>query len=83
MVAIVVLLRLLVWFAYNLAERDGFFYPASSVTQLIGHNPKQLVRTVVEREYLELTLQDRDDPVSVMRLLGRLTRNYFQREGLQ
>ena len=49
----------------------------------LAHTPKQLVRTVVEREYLELTLQDRDDPVSVMRLLGRLTRNYFQREGLQ
>jgi hypothetical protein len=28
----------LVWLAYNLAERGGFFYPASSITQLIGHN---------------------------------------------
>jgi hypothetical protein len=39
MVAIVVLLWLLVWFTYNLAERGGFFYPAGSVTQLSGHNP--------------------------------------------
>ncbi|MCS3748919.1 hypothetical protein GGQ19_000070 [Salinibacter ruber] len=23
----------------NLAKRDGFFYPAGSVTQLSGHNP--------------------------------------------
>jgi hypothetical protein len=49
----------------------------------LAHTPKRLVRTIVEREYLELTLRDRDDPVSIMRLLGRLSRNYYQREGLQ
>jgi len=37
-VAIVVLLWLLVQPTYNLAERDGFFYSAGAVTQLIGHN---------------------------------------------
>lgn len=49
----------------------------------LAHTPKQLVRTVVERQYLELTFQDQDDPVKAQRLLGRLSRNYFQREGLQ
>lgn len=53
----------------------------------VARTPTQLVRTIIEREYLEIILQqslhgnDRD-PVTFMRLLGRLTRNYFQRDGL-
>ncbi len=33
---------------------------------------------------MDLVLQNRfSDPVSILRVLGRLTRGYFQREGLQ
>lgn len=49
----------------------------------LARTPTRLVRTIIEREYLELVLQNRfSDPVSIMRVLGRLTRGYFQREGL-
>jgi hypothetical protein len=50
----------------------------------IARTPAQLVRAIIEREYLELVLENRfSDPVSIMRVLGRLTRGYFQREGFQ
>lgn len=50
----------------------------------LARTPTKLVRAIIEREYLELVLQNRfSDPVSIMRVLGRLTRNYLQREGLR
>lgn len=50
----------------------------------LARTPTKLVRTIIEREYLEIVLQNRfSDPISIMRILGRLTRGYFQREGLQ
>ena len=50
----------------------------------LARTPTRLVRTIIEREYLELVLENRfSDPVSIMRVLGRLTRGYFQREGLR
>ncbi len=50
----------------------------------LARTPTRLVRAIIEREYLDLVLQNRfSDPVSIMRILGRLTRGYFQREGLQ
>jgi hypothetical protein len=50
----------------------------------LARTPTQLVRAIIEREYLELVLQNRfSDPVSIMRILGRLSRGYFQREGLR
>jgi hypothetical protein len=50
----------------------------------LARTPTQLVRTIIEREYLELVLQNRfSDPVSILSVLGRLTRGYFQREGLR
>jgi hypothetical protein len=49
----------------------------------LARTPTQLVRAIIEREYYDLVLQNRfSDPVDIMRVLGRLTRNYFQREGL-
>jgi hypothetical protein len=53
----------------------------------LARTPTKLVRTIVEQEYLELILQqslsgNNCDPVTFMRLLGRLTRNYFQRDGM-
>jgi len=58
---------LLVGLNSNLAERDGFVYPAGSVTQLSGHNPGDSledfledVPTVQRKQtvaYLELALQ--------------------------
>ncbi len=49
----------------------------------LARTPTQLVRAIIEREYYDLVLQNRfSDPVAIMRVLGRLTRNYFQREGL-
>lgn len=49
----------------------------------LARTPTRLVRAIIEREYLELVLQNRfSDPVSIMRILGRLSRGYFQREGL-
>lgn len=50
----------------------------------LARTPTRLVRTIIEREYLDLVLQNRfSDPVSIMRVLGRLTRGYLQRDGLQ
>jgi len=50
----------------------------------LARTPTRLIRTIIEREYLELVLQNRfSDPVSIMSVLGRLTRGYFQREGLR
>ncbi len=50
----------------------------------LARTPTRLVRTIIEREYLDLVLQNRfSDPVSIMQVLGRLTRGYLQREGLQ
>ncbi len=51
----------------------------------MARTPTKIIRTVVEKEYLELILQQRlniNEPLTFMRLLGRLTRNYFQREGM-
>ncbi|MGA7731300.1 MAG: hypothetical protein WCD37_08505 [Chloroflexia bacterium] len=49
-------------------------------TDKLARTPTQLVRAIVEREYLDLVLQSRfSDPVSIMQVLGRLTRNYFER----
>ncbi len=49
----------------------------------LARTPTQLVRAIIEREYYDLVLQNRfSDPVAIMQVLGRLTRNYFQREGL-
>jgi hypothetical protein len=46
--------------------------------------PVNLIRTIIEREYMDLVLQNRfSDPVSILRVLGRLSRGYFQREGLR
>jgi hypothetical protein len=50
----------------------------------LARTPTKLIRTIIEREYMELVLQNRfSDTVSILRVLGRLTRGYFQREGLQ
>jgi hypothetical protein len=50
----------------------------------LARTPTRIVRTIVEREYLELVLENRfSDPVSIMSVLGRLSREYFQREGLR
>jgi hypothetical protein len=50
----------------------------------LARTPTKLIRTIIEREYMDLVLQNRfSDPVSILRVLGRLTRGYFQREGLQ
>jgi len=50
----------------------------------LAHTPMQLVRTIIERDYLDLVLQGNfTDPVSIMQILGRLSRGYFQREGLR
>jgi hypothetical protein len=50
----------------------------------LAHTPMQLVRTIIEREYLDLVLQNKfTDPVSIMQILGKLSRGYFQREGLR
>ncbi len=50
----------------------------------LARTPTQLIRAIIEREYYDLVLQNRfSDPVAIMRVLGRLTRNYFQREGLR
>lgn len=49
----------------------------------LARTPSRLIRTIIEREYMDLVLENRfSDPVSIMQALGRLTRNYFQREGL-
>jgi len=49
----------------------------------LARTPTQLVRAIIEREYYDLVLQNRfSDPVLIMQVLGQLTRNYFQREGL-
>jgi len=49
-------------------------------TDKLARTPTQLVRAIVEREYLDLVLQRRfSDPVSIMRVLGHLTRDYFKR----
>ncbi len=65
-----VLLWLLVWFTYNLAEHDGFVYPAGSVTQLSGHNP--------ERKKREQALHQRQDKIEA---LYRATRRVLTAEG--
>ncbi len=50
----------------------------------LARTPTKLVQTIIEREYLELVLENRfSDPVSIQRILGRFTRGYFQREGFQ
>ncbi len=50
----------------------------------LARTPTKLIRTIIEREYMDLVLQNRfSDPVSILRVLGHLTRGYFQREGLQ
>lgn len=50
----------------------------------VARTPTNLVKTIIEREYLELVLRNNfSDPVSIMTILGRLSRGYFQREGLQ
>ena len=50
----------------------------------LARTPTKLIRTIIEREYMDLVLQNRfSDPVSILRVLGCLTRGYFQREGLQ
>ena len=56
---------------YNLAERDGFFYPAKSIAQLIGHNlvgssptfrAHPEARATVSSAYLLFRLQDSRSP---------------------
>ncbi len=50
----------------------------------LARTPTKIIRTIIEREYLDLVIQNRfSDPVSIMRVLGRLSRGYFQREGLR
>ncbi len=50
----------------------------------LARTPTKLIRTIIEREYMDLVLKNRfSDPISILRVLGRLTRGYFQREGLQ
>jgi hypothetical protein len=50
----------------------------------LARTPTQLVRTIIEREYLDLVLENRfDNPVEIWQILGRLSRGYFQREGFQ
>jgi hypothetical protein len=50
----------------------------------LAHTPMQLVRTIIEREYLDLVLENKfTDPVSIMQILGKLSRGYLQREGLK
>jgi hypothetical protein len=50
----------------------------------LARTPTQWVRTIIDREYYDLILQNRfSDPVSIMSILGHLTRGYFQREGLR
>lgn len=49
----------------------------------LARTPTQLVRAIIEREYYDLLLRRRfSDPVAIMRVLGRLNRNYLQREGI-
>lgn len=48
----------------------------------LAHTPTKLFKTIIEDEYLKLVVQDRfSDPVSIMRILGRLNRGYLQRDG--
>jgi hypothetical protein len=49
----------------------------------LARTPTRLVRTIVEREYLEVLQNRFDSPVEIMRVLGRLSRGYFQREGVK
>jgi hypothetical protein len=49
----------------------------------LARTPTQLVRAIIEREYYDLLLKRRfSDPVEIMRVLGKLNRNYLQREGI-
>ncbi len=49
----------------------------------VARTPSILVRTIIEREFFDLVLKGKySDPISVMSILGRFTRNYFQREGM-
>src|SRR5579885_926060 len=48
-------------------------------TDKLARTPSQLIKTLIEREYFDLILKGRfSDPVSIMRVLGRLNRGYFQ-----
>ena len=50
----------------------------------VARTPTQLVRTIIEREYTDIILKNKfDEPVQIMRALGKLSRGYFQREGLK
>ena len=50
----------------------------------LARTPVNIIRTIIEREYMDLVLENRfSDPVPILRVLGRLTRGYFQREGLR
>ncbi len=50
----------------------------------LARTPTRLIRAIIEREYMELILENRfHDPISIMQILGRLSRGYFQREGLR
>jgi hypothetical protein len=50
----------------------------------LARTPVSIIRTIIEREYMDLVLENRfSDPVSILRVLGRLTRGFFQREGLK
>jgi len=45
-----------------------------------ARTPTKLIRTIVEKEYLDLVLQGRlAEPISARQILGRLTRNFFDR----
>lgn len=48
----------------------------------LARTPTKLIRTIIEREYMDLVLKNRfSDPVSILQVLGRLTRGYFKRDG--
>ncbi len=50
----------------------------------LARTPTKLIQTIIEREYMELVLkQSFSKPVSILQVLGQLTRGYFQREGLK
>jgi hypothetical protein len=49
----------------------------------LARTPSELVRTVIEKEYLDIIINSRfSEPISIMQMLGKLTRNFFQRDGI-
>ena len=46
----------------------------------LAHTPNKLIEILIERSYLDILQRKQiDDPVQIMQLLGKLSRNYFER----